>query len=79
MWSNTFCHIKKIIFTTLSGGKSFSNLDLSNACQQLLLGDESRKFVAISIDHDLYQYSRLAFGVASAPAVFLKMMDMIIH
>ena len=57
----------------------FSVLDLSNACQQLLLDDESHKFVAINIHHDLYQYSRLAFGVASTAAVFLKMMDMILH
>ena len=67
------------IFATLVGGKYFSVLDLSNAYQQLLLEDESRKFVAINTHHGLYQYTRLPFGVTSAPAMFQKTMTMILQ
>ena len=69
------------IFATLVGGKCFSKLDLTNAYQQLLLEEDSRKFVTINTSKGLYQYTRLPFGVASAPAVFRfrKTMDSILQ
>jgi len=48
----------------------FSKLDLSQAYLQVELKEESRKFVTVSTHWGLYQYNRLPFGVASAPAVF---------
>lgn len=67
------------IFATLAGGKCFSKLDLTNAYQQMLLEDESCKFVTINTSKGLYQYTRLPFGVASAPAIFQKTMDRILQ
>ncbi len=63
------------LFATLAGGKKFSKLDLSQAYQQLVLDDESVKYVTINTHRGLYQYTRLPFGVASAPAIFQKVMD----
>ena len=60
------------LFASLAGGKSFSTLDLKQAYQQLLLDDNSKKYTTINTHKGLYQYTRLPFGIASAPAVFKK-------
>ena len=65
------------LFATLAGGKKFTKLDLSQAYQQLTLDNESRKYVTINAHKGLYQYTRLPFGVASAPAIFQRLMDTI--
>ena len=67
------------LFATLAGGKRFSKLDLSQAYQQLVLDDESKQYVTINTHKGLYQYTRLPFGVASAPALFQKVMDTILQ
>ena len=58
------------LFTALSGEKTFSKLDLSHAYQQLVLDEESRKFIIISTHKGLFQYKRLPFRFVSAPAIF---------
>ena len=58
------------IFATLSGGKKFTTLDLSHAYNQLLLDEESRKYVTINTHKGLYEFNRLPFGINSAPAIF---------
>ena len=67
------------LFATLAGGQKFSKLDLSHAYQQVLLGEESRKFVTINTHKGLYHYNRLPFGIASAPAVFQQLMEQILQ
>ena len=67
------------LFATLAGGKKFTKLDLSQAYMQLLLDEESRKFVTVNTHRGLYRYTRLPFGVASAPAMFQKLMDTILQ
>ena len=67
------------LFATLAGGKQFSILDLSHAYNQLILDEESRKYVVINTHCGLYAYTRLPFGVASAPALFQKVMDQILQ
>ena len=67
------------LFATLAGGKRFSKLDLSQAYQQLVLNDESKQYTTINTHRGLYQYTRLPFGVASAPALFQKIMDTILQ
>ena len=61
--------------TSLTGGRKFTKLDLSLVYQQMALTDESKKFLTINTHRGLYQYTRLPFGVASAPAIFQKAMD----
>ena len=63
------------LFTSLSGGKYFSKLDLAQAYLQLPLDEASRKYLTINTQKGLYQYTRLPFGVASAPSIFQRTMD----
>ncbi|CAC5400803.1 unnamed protein product [Mytilus coruscus] len=63
------------LYATLSGGQAFSKLDLSQAYQQIVLDEESRKYVTINTHKGLYQYNRLPFGVSSAPGIFKKTME----
>ena len=67
------------LFATLAGGKYFSTIDLSHAYNQLPLDVESRKFLTINTHRGLFQYTRLPFGVASAPSIFQKTMDTILQ
>ena len=67
------------LFATLAGGKFFSTLDLSHAYNQIILDDDARKFLTINTHRGLYRYTRLPFGVASAPSVFQRTMDIILQ
>jgi hypothetical protein len=67
------------MFTTLSGGKVFSKLDLSQAYLQLPIDDASKPYLVINTHQGLYMYNRLPFGVASAPAIFQKTMDSVLQ
>jgi len=53
----------------LAGGQKFSKLDLSQASQQMLLHPDW-KYTTINTHLGLFQYTRLPFGIASAPAIF---------
>jgi predicted aspartyl protease len=67
------------MFATLSGGKVFSELDLSQAYLQLPVNDASKPFLVINTHRGLYMYNRLPFGVASAPAIFQKTMETVLQ
>ena len=66
-------------FATLAGGQKFTTLDLSQAYQQVLLEESSRELVTINTHKGLYRYTRLPFGVASAPAIFQRTMDVLLQ
>lgn len=57
------------VFVLLSGGEKFSKIDLAHAYLQREVEESSRKFLTINTHRGLFQYSRLVFGVASAPAI----------
>ena len=57
---------------TLAKGKIFSKLVLSQVYLQLKLDDASIPFITINTHQGL-------FGVASAPAIFQKMMDIVLQ
>ena len=63
------------LFASLSGGQKFSKLDLSQAYNQIVLDEESRKYVVINTHKGLYRFNRLPFGVASAPGIFQRVME----
>ena len=63
------------LFATLSGGKLFTKLDLRHAYQQLLLDDDSKKYVVVNTTKGLFQYTRLPYGISSAPGIFQREME----
>ena len=67
------------LFATLSSGVTFTKLDLSQAYLQLPLEENSKKYATVNTHQGLYQYNRLPFGIASAPAVFQRLMDSILQ
>ena len=67
------------LLSCLSKGKVFSKLDLSHAYMQLALDPESKKYVSISTQKGLFQYTRLPFGISSAPAIFQRTMERVLH
>ena len=66
------------LFAAVSGGKVFSKLDLSHAYLQLQLDESSQEYVTVNTHRGLYRYTRLPFGVASAPAVFQCTMETVL-
>ena len=48
---------------------------MSQAYQQLVLEEGSKKFTTINTHKGLYQYNRLPFGVSSAPGIFQRTME----
>lgn len=67
------------LFTKLAGGKKFTKLDLSQAYQQVELDESSKQYLTINTHKGLYQVNRLPYGVASAPAIFQKLMDQVLQ
>ena len=63
------------LFSSLAGGKSFSKLDLSHAYLQVPLDEDSCHYMTINTHRGLFQYKRLPFGVASAPAIFQRVTE----
>ena len=63
------------LYANLAGGKMFTTLDLSNAYLQMPLSNESKPYTTINTHLGLFQYNRLCFGIASAPAIFQRVMD----
>ena len=67
------------IFVSLTGGKSFSKLDVAHAYQQISIAEVSKQFVVINNPKGLYRYNCLPFGISSAPAIFQRMMESILQ
>ena len=67
------------LFTKLAGGERFTKLDLSQAYQQVELDESSKQYLTINTHKGLYQVNRLPYGVASAPAIFQKLMDQVLQ
>ena len=63
------------LFTTLQGSKLFTKLDLRQAYLQLPLDEDSRKYVVINTQKELFRYTRLPYGISSAPGIFQRVME----
>ena len=63
------------LFARLAGGRSFTKLDLSQIYQQIPLDDQSKKFAVINTNKGLFHYTRLTYGISSAPGIFQRVMD----
>lgn len=67
------------LFAALAGGVKFSKIDLTQAYQQMMLDEDSRVYVTVNTHQGLFRYTRLPFGIASAPAIFQRSMDSILQ
>ncbi|XP_031432706.1 uncharacterized protein K02A2.6-like [Clupea harengus] len=67
------------LFNTLARGTRFSKLDLSHAYQQIVMEDDSKKYLTINTHRGLFTYNRLPFGVSSAPAIFQRTMESLLQ
>ena len=67
------------LFATLTCGQTFSKLDLSQAYQQLPLDDLSKQYVVINTHRGLFRYTRLPYGISSAPGIFQRVMESILQ
>ena len=65
------------LYTMLTGSKVFSKLDLSHAYAQLNVDKESQEYLTINTHKGLYSYTKLPYGVKSAPKIFQSKMDQI--
>lgn len=66
------------ILADMSDSKVFCVLDLTGAYQQLAVSKRSQELLTINTHIGLFQFTRLVFGVASAPAIFQCEMDEIL-
>ena len=67
------------LFSQLSQGKYFTKIDLSQAYQQLPLDEESMKYVVINTHRGLFRYTRLPFGISSAPGIFQRVIESLLQ
>ena len=67
------------LFAQLARGKTFSILDLSQAYLQIELDEQSRKFAAINTHKGFFQFTRLPYGVSSAPGIFQRTMETLLQ
>lgn len=63
------------LFSKLHGGQQYSKLDLSMAYKQLVLDEKSQELTCINTHRGLFKYTRLCFGLASAPSIFQRTME----
>ena len=63
----------------LTGGRTFTKIDLSQAYLQVPLDEESKKYVVINTHKGLFRYTRLPFGISAAPGIFQRVMDNILQ
>ena len=66
------------LFHKLQNGQYFSKIDLADAYLQIELDEEAKKMAVINTPFGLFQYQRLPFGIASAPAIFQCFMEQVI-
>ncbi|XP_058827473.1 uncharacterized protein K02A2.6-like [Topomyia yanbarensis] len=66
------------LFVSVAGGERFSKIDLSQAYLQLEVREEDRALLTLSTHKGLFRPTRLMYGVASAPAIFQRLMEQIL-
>ena len=67
------------MFSTLAQGESFTKLDLARAFKQMEVAEKSQPLLTITTHLGLFQYCRLPFGVATAPAMWQRAMSIVLQ
>ena len=58
--------------------KYFSSLDLLSGYHQVAMEEDSKEVTAFSNGEDIYQYTRLPFGVTNGPATFSRLVNIVL-
>ena len=66
------------MFAKVSGHKCFSKLDLAKGYWQVPMSDRSKQLTAFSTPLGLYQFKKMPFGLVNAPAVFSRLMRILL-
>jgi hypothetical protein len=66
------------LFATLVGGKRFTRLNLKQAYQQMRVSPDSQQYLTVNTHKGLFAYTRMPFGISSAPGIWQKAMDSIL-
>lgn len=70
---------RKALLHKIRHGKHFSKLDLKDAYLKMQLDEESKKIMAVTTPLGLFEYQRLPYGVASAPAIFQRYLEQLLN
>jgi len=65
------------MFSALANGESFTRLNLAQAYHQLKLKPECQHLLTINTHLGLFCYTRLPFGISTAPSLWQKVMSQI--
>ncbi len=65
------------IFDTLSGSKYFTTLDMAMGYHQVEVHPDDREKTAFTTPFGLFQYKVMIFGLATAPATFMRLMTIV--
>ena len=63
------------LLATLAGGQKLTQLDLSQAYQQVRLAEQAKQYVVVNTHNGLFRYICLPYGLASAPGIFHRVME----
>ncbi|KAL7725183.1 hypothetical protein ACLKA6_017339 [Drosophila palustris] len=59
-------------------GTHFSKIDLKDAYLQMELDEEAKEIMVVNTPLGLFQYQRLPYGIASAPAIFQRHLEQLL-
>ena len=66
------------MFSTLANGESYTKLDLARAYKQMKIKKECQPLLTINTHRDLFQYTRLPFGITTAPSLWQRAMEQVL-
>ena len=65
--------------TKFCGAKRFSILDIKDAFHQIALAKQYRHYTTLATMKGVYRYTRIPFGLASAPVLFQRVMRYVLR
>lgn len=66
------------ILCDLAGNKFFSNLDFAQAYNQMAIDEKSRELLTLVTHRGLVQYTRLPFGIKTAPSLWQRAVERVL-
>ena len=67
------------MFSMLANGESYTKLDLARAYKQMAVKRECQHLLTINTHMGLFQYTRLPFGISTAPSLWQKAMAQVLQ